>query len=149
MPGHSLFVPDLFYFFSCLLTHVTFAERWEQCMWMGPYPTHRTWGSSSHLRGCLNLQKGQDLWPCENPLLRTQISPSSTLPVLESALQSRRENKQAGTWGILACGPTQPPVCQAVLLWGNRKEPQRGTSEYYLPQPLLLMPQCVLSQWPG
>lgn len=55
-------------------------------------------------------------------------------------MQRRNKKKPAGTWGISACSPAQPPVCQVVLLWGNAKEPQRETSEHQLPP--CPFPQC-------
>lgn len=44
---------------------------------MGCPPTCGAEESSSHSRGCLRLQEGQGSWSCEDPLVGTQMSPSS------------------------------------------------------------------------
>ena len=128
-----------------MLTHVTFAGGWEQwtCKACPPY------------RQDLGKQQSLERMPEPAERARLMVVSKSTggnaditlqpLPVPESALQSRNQKKQAGTWRISDCSPTQPPVCQAVLLCGNGKEPQRGTSEYQLlPAPSPSAAACPL-----
>lgn len=119
MPVHSLFLPFLF-----MLTFVTFAGGWEQWTPMGCLLYPWDLGKQQLLEGMPEAaERGR--FSHENPPVQTQILPSSPY-LYQSTLQCRNMKKQAGKRETCNRnhGPTQSPVCQAILLWGNGRETQ-------------------------
>lgn len=135
--------------FFCMLTHVNMLEAGSNGHVWDTHPTHSTWGSSSHLRGCLSLKKGQDLCLCENPLVGTQISPCS--PYLCWRVLCKAETKR----NKLGHMEYQPAVQLSLLslrlycFGAVERRPRVGPLNSSPTPPLPLLLQCVFSQQPG